>query len=219
MKKFYLLICLILITSCWWESNVEITFEEPIENKKINTQKEIETIKVPEKNIAKINEAKSVTKNSSWWDGSSIKIMPIQENLKIEKNDWIINISNGTIIRKELPANFIKDFTDIFKYDTYSNSQAIWYAFSIYPDFDFKSIADSFIWTLESKSWKLEEVNLPETDYNTVRLHFTKQTGDVLEDFSIHFSNEIPQIFKEENIFKWKLIEFQYFNFNNPLNN
>ncbi len=219
MKKIYLCLFLIFFTSCWEEEKVEITFEDTLSKEQTNMPKEVETLKVPEKNVSKINEAKQIPKNQNNQNGSNLTLSTNTKNLEIQKTNNTIIISNGTIITQEIPENFLENFTDIFSQTLYSNSNVDWYAFAVWKDLDFNAIAEKFNSYLTQQSWKSEQNEIPEENSQMFRLDFSKQTENTLENFSIIFSPQVPKIFQEENIFEWKFIEFQYLNFDTTLIN
>lgn len=219
MKKIYLFMCIILITSCGWEKEVKVEFKQDKQIQQEKIKQETTSLDVPEKNISKIQEAKNLTIDENINHGSTLKIEPNQEEIEIQKTNNTFTFSNWVVITQEIPENFLENFSDIFAYPVYSNSKVDWYAFWVDEDFDFKSIAQNFITALESQSWKLEQTQLPEENFNAVRLHFTKQSDTDSQDFSIHFSNQVPKLFQEKEILEGKFIEFQYNRFDTSLIN
>lgn len=219
MKKIYLCLFLIFLTSCWEEKEVEITFEDTLSKEQTNMPKEVETLKVPEKNVSKINEAKQIPKNQNYENGSNLTLLTNTKDLEIQKINNTITISNGTIIKQEIPENFLENFTDIFPQALYSNSNVDWYAFAVWKDLDFNTIAEKFNSYLTQQSWKSAQNEIPEENFEIFRLDFSKQIDNTLENFSITFSPQVPKLFQEESIFEWKFIEFEYHNFDTSLIN
>lgn len=219
MKKIYLFMCIILITSCGWEKEVKVEFKQDNKIQQEKIKQETKSLDVPEKNISKIQEAKNISQWEILNNGSTLQIKSNQEKIEIQKTNNSFTFSNWVVITQKIPENFLENFSDIFPYPVYSNSKVDWYGFWVDEDFDFKSIAQNFISTLESQSWELEQTQLPEENFNAVRLHFTKQTDSNLQEFSIHFSNQVPKLFQEKEIFEWKFIEFQYNRFDTSLIN